>query len=237
MSIVDQSNWKFVFNNSSPISDALGTSKPPTELIFSTSIELVRHIADDDYDDYVRIQGHIDKRIKADSVARAWKKARTYLKDLKHFPRYRKSGYHLYHDAARARQHGRATPKQQDLVNGLEAEINASRIFVSPRQILFHGRADRNLTTCAPYPSFISTSLNPVVARNSAFRRAGVNLANGIPTVYILTLGCSLPALWGQTGKSVEWEILLPPLLTNVVKGQYAGRNFDIVEAEVLGRG
>ncbi len=237
VSIVDQSNWEFVFSNSSPISNALGTSKSPTVLAFSTSTELVRHMADDDQDDYVRIQGRIDKRIKADPVARAWKKARTYLTDLKHFPRYRKSEYHLYHDAARARRRGRATPKQQDLANGLEAEINASRVVVPPWQILFHGRADRNLTNLVPYPSFISTSLNPVVARMSAFRRAGVDRVNGKPTVYILTLGCSLPALWGQTGKSFEYELLLPPLLTSVIKNQYTGRNFDVVEAEVLRRG
>ncbi len=232
--IVDQSNWMFVFSNSSPISDALGTSKSPRVLAFNTSTELVRHMADDDQDDYVRIQGRIDERIKADPVARAWKKAQTRLKDLKHFPRYRKNESHLYHDAARARQHGRATPKQRDLANGLEAEINASRVVVPPRQILFHGRADRNLTNLVPFPSFISTSLNPVVARMSAFRRARVNRVNGKPTVYILTLGCSLPALWGQKGKSVEYELLLPPLLTSVVKSQYAGRNFDVVEAEVL---
>ncbi len=235
VSIVDQSNWKFVFPNSSPISDEPGTSRSPRALAFSTSAELIRHIADDDQDDYVWIQRCLDERIKADPVARARKKKRTRLKDLKHFPRYRKSEYHLYYDAARARQRGLATPKQQDLANGLEAEINASRVVVPPWQILFHGRADRNLTNLVPYPSFISTSLNPVVARMSAFRRAGV--VNGKPTVYILTLGCSLPALWGQTGKSFEYELLLPPLLTSVIKNQYTGRNFDVVEAEVLRRG
>ena len=237
MTIVDQLNWEFVFSNMTPITNKSGTFKPPRELKFSTSAELMCYLADDRQDDYIKIQQKINGRINADPVAIAWKNERTYLKDLKHFPQYRKRNYELYHQAARARQHDVATPKQQKLADGLEAEINASRVIVPIGQTLFHGRSDCDLTNLLPYPSFISTSLNPVVARNSALRRSGVNQVNGKPIVYILTLGCSLPALWGQTGNSCEYELLLPPLLTSVIKNQYVGQNFNVVEAEILCRG
>lgn len=234
VTIVNQLNWEFVSSNMTPVSSKSGTFKPPNVLKFSTSAELMSYLADDRQDDYIRIQQKVNGRINADYVAIAWKNERTYLKDLKHFPQYRKRSYELYHQAARARQHNVATPKQQKLADGVEAEINSSRVVVPVGQTLFHGRYDCDLTNLLPYPSFISTSLNPVVARNSALRRSGMNQVDVKPIVYILTLGCSLPALWGQTGNSLEYELLLPPLLTSVINNQYVGQNFNVIKAEIL---
>jgi hypothetical protein len=237
MSIVNQDNWSFLLRNSSPPMHVLGTAKPRRTLSFSTAADLVRYLADEDQDDYVTIQAEIEERIKGDTVFKAWRKIRTRLKDLKHFPKYRKNRYDHYHAAARACAVGNSTQEQKALAQGLEAEIDASRIVVPAGQIVFHGRANREITTVAPYPTFISTSLNPVVARNSAFRRAGSKNQNGQPVVYVLTLRCPLPALWGQTGRSFEYELLLPSQLTSVPTNEYQGCNFDVVEAAVVRRG
>ncbi|MBG6223436.1 MULTISPECIES: hypothetical protein [unclassified Janthinobacterium] len=48
----------------------------------------------------------------------------------------------------------------------------------------------------ARYPSFVYTSLDPVVAMNSALRRAGMKQVNGPPVVYMLTLRDPLNAIW-----------------------------------------
>src|SRR6185312_12924681 len=95
-------------------------------------------------------------------------------------------------------------------IAGLDAEIAASKIVLQPGQVLLHGRCDTDLVTKQPYPTYVSTTLNAVVACNSAFRRAGVDHVNGRPLVFVLTLRVPLPALWGQVGRSVEWELLLP---------------------------
>lgn len=235
VSIIDLSNWEFQ-PTWSQRDRILGKPRRPT-LAFSTSIDLLRYLSDDDQGNETWIQGCIDARIKADSIARAWKRMRTYLKDLDHFPKYRKSEYDRYHAAAQAQSRGVATSQELHLASGLEAEIDASKIMVPPGQVLFHGRADHDLSDLRPYPRFVSTSLNPIVARQSGFRRSGKDQVNGRPVVYVLALDCPLRALWGQTGASVEYELLLAPMLTIDVTDQYIGSAFDVVDAKVVKRG
>jgi hypothetical protein len=223
--VIDQSNWEFEFRNPA------GSSR---KLTFQTALDLVHYLAGEQDDDFIRMQGRIANRIKDNPVARQWKSKRNFLKDLKHFPRYRGKHYDLYHNAARGRHHGTASAGQLSLVNGLEAEINGSNIIVPGGQILFHGRANLDLTSLQPYPSFVSTSLCPIVARQSAIRRAGVNRANGLPVVYVLTLRSPMPALWGQAGNSSEYELLLRPGLTCTGRGRKSGVNFDVIEADVM---
>lgn len=222
--MIDQSNWEFEFG------DPAGSSR---KLTFQTALDLVHYLADEQDDDFTRMQGRIASRIKDNPVAHQWKAKRNFLKDLRHFPRYRGKHYDLYHDAARGRHHGTASAAQLSLANGLEAEINGSSIILPSGQILFHGRANLDLTNQQPYPSFVSTSLSPIVARQSAIRRAGVNQANGSPVVYVLTLRNSMPALWGQTGNSSEYELLLRPGLTCTARSRKSGVNFDVIEADI----
>lgn len=233
MSHIDQSNWTFSIGESPILPFGQGTDMQTKPLAFSTSVELLRYLADGDNAHLSSIQNQIKERIESDSIARDWAGNRTLLKDLVHFPKYRKNSFDNYHDAARARVQEQATPKQLTLANGLDAEIKASRIAVPPSQIVFHGRADRALTDMPTYPSFISTSLDPVVAHLSALRRAGLNQKNGRPTVYVLTLDCTLPALWGQIGRSHENELLLQAMLKCEFKTEYVGKNFDVIEATI----
>jgi hypothetical protein len=235
MSIIDQDNWNFTFTHDTPMEVALGTAMPDTMLSFPTATDLVHYLAHN-ISDHGPIQRMIGDRIKADPVARVWHNRRTRLGTLKHFPHYRKDKYDRYHAAARARALGNATSPEIALVQGLETEIDRSRIIVPVGQILFHGRANREITMVSPYPTFVSTSLEPVVAFNSALRRAGVNNEHGQPVVYILTLRCELPALWGHTNSSFEFEVLLPPLLTCVQTREYKSGSFDVVEADIITR-
>lgn len=235
MPCIDLSNWKFEHTRSR-MADVLGKPKlPPLE--FPTSIDLLHYLAGDNQANIPWIQGCIGHRINKDPTAQAWRRKRTPLNALHHFSRYRKNKFDEYHLAAEARCKGTATSKQLELANGLELEIDASKIMVPAGQMLFHGRADYDLSNCRPYPKFLSTSLNPIVARQSAFRRSGLHQVNGRPIVYVLTLDCCLPALWGQTGSSAEYELLLPPQLTVEIFKKHTGQPFDLVEAKVICRG
>jgi hypothetical protein len=201
--------------------------------IFASPFELVKYLSDEDQDHFIPMQSRIANSIDSHPATKAWKQARTLLKDLVHFQRYRRKDFDLYHTAARAVQANNATAEQQTCAKGLIAEIEASRVCVPVGQTLFHGRANRELSNQQHYPAFISTSLNPVVARQSAFRRAGKNLKNGRPVVYVLSTRCTLPALWGGSQNSAEYELLFRPMLTCSEVACHQGRKFDVVDAEI----
>jgi hypothetical protein len=224
--LVDMNNWEFVFKSYSPVK-----TEPDRRLSFPTAFDLAKHLADDDQDAFTVIHSKIEKRLDLDPVVRNWSKDRSLLKNLEHFPRYRRKHYDTYHAAARALAAGTAAPTQESLVRGLQSEIDASRTIARAGQVLFHGRADQELTNGRCYPSFISTSLNLVVARNSAFRRAS---KGGSPTLYIITLQSDMPTLWGQAGKSCEYEVLLPRGLKCERSRVYKGSNFEVVEANAF---
>lgn len=231
--LVNQDNWKFARLTSSPLQVERGVNDLPQSLSFATSAELVRYLADDEEQDYGWLQSRVQERLAGDPAARNWRKARTLLKHLTHFPRYRKNEFDLYHRAARNCARKNASREEMEMVEGLDAEIDESRNVLEVNQVLFHGRADCEITSLSPYPTYVSTSLDPVVACNSALRRGGIDRVCGQPTVYILTLGCHLPSLWGHVGRSHEYELLLPRLLTTILTDKYYGRNLRVVEARI----
>lgn len=230
--IVNQRNWRFEIDRTEVLDKAIGKERKVDTLEFPTAIELVDFIVEDDGEDRPIIQRKIEDRIDGDQCVRQWKKNRTLMRDLKHFPQYRNRKYDLYHAAARASSKGTATRKQHELTNGLTSEINASQIKVNCGQILFHGRADDLVTSLEIYPTFISTSLDPVVAHQSAVRRAQEHLT---PIIYILTSRISLPVIWGQTPSSFEYEVLLPRNLSCLKKSEKSIGKFKIIEADIVG--
>ena len=233
MSIVNLSDWRFEFSNSSIVDEAQGITRSPTILSFPTSADLVEYLANEKKDDYCRIHSVIQERLDFDPVVAEWKRTRSLLKNLDHFPNYRRSKSKQYHRAAVARHQGLATQHQLDLVAGLEKEIKESRTKILPGQILFHGSCNASLISGNTYPTFVSASLHAVVARYHAYSSAGANFRNGTPTVYVLTMCVMSSALWGHAGKSNEYELLLPTSLTCRQTKQYSGANFDVIEAEV----
>ena len=234
MTLVDVDSWRFEFRHDSQVDVALGTARAPEIFQFASASALAKFLSNDATDDFIRIHGAIDDQLKAKEEVKALKRDRTLLRSLHHFPKYRRRKYDDYHRAARAISTNSASPEQHTMATGLDAEISGSPIVLEPGQVLFHGRCDDQLVTQQPYPSFISTTLNPVVARNSAFRRTGANNANGRPVVFVLTLGISLNALWGHVGRSAEWELLLPRNIKWRQTGRSTGIKFDVVQAEAF---
>jgi hypothetical protein len=232
MPIIDLNNWYFKLGGGHSVLVAHGLASPPSILKFPTAIELLKYLANDGIWQ-ADIQNSINRRLKADPEAKSWHRQRDFLKNLLHFPRYKRRDYDTYHDAARKLACGTSTAQQTSMVNGLNSEIAASKVIVPQGQILFHGRADHALTATACYSTFISTSLDPVVAICSAQRRAGVGAKRTFPTVYMLTTQDPLPAIWGNGGKPYEWEVLLQTNLSCGLSTIHHGSRFNVIEATI----
>ena len=232
MRIIDMNRWCFELGGGHPLLVAQGHAPAPTILQFPTALDVLKYLANDGTWQS-EIQSGIDRRLKADSEVKSWHRQRDSLMHLCHFRKYKGKHYDVYHDAARGVVNETATVKQTLMANGLNHEISASKMVVPQGQLLFHGRADQALTATPIYPTFISTSLDPVVAICSALRRSGVRAANGNPLVYVLTVRHPLRAIWGNGGKPHEWEVLLQSGLKCQSPTVHQGSRFDVIEATV----
>jgi hypothetical protein len=228
--LVDLSPWRFAYQAS--LAQTLrGQTIPDTVFDFPSVSELLKFLTTDKEDNHGRFQSLISDKLTALAEAKAWKRLRKPLSKTRHFARYRKSHYERYHTAGRNVSAGTATEKEQILANALQAEVAGSTIITPVGQVLFHGRANRFGVN--PYPAFLSTSFDPIVARNSAFRRAA---QGGRPVVYVLTVTAAIPGLWGQVGRSCEYEIMVGRLRTITVTQVISlsrSAQFDVVEANL----
>lgn len=231
MQSVDLTHWRFSFGGD-PRFRGTPLEEPPKIFEFPTAIELLRYLADDDSQQGA-FQSCVRERLRVDPVARGWHRLRTRIGGSTHFKSYRRNPNYLrYHDAAVAVSAGHATAAQKDLVLGLDREITASRVVVPAGQMLFHGRGDRELDELAPYPSFVSTSLDPTVSIYHAIKRQQQR-TGARATLYALTLESPLPAMWGNGGSLEEWELLLQSRLTCTASQEHALGRFDIIEASI----
>jgi hypothetical protein len=233
MPAADLSNWRFLVGGNLP--QLAGTAHYPAPQIveIGTPIELLLHLAVDGEHDS-SFQSQIRERLKHDPAAQRWHRQRTKLGSTKHFKIYRKnSHYERYHAAAVAVAAGNATSEQQDWVRRLDDEIGASKVIIPEGQVLFHGRGDMKLHTSSPYPSFVSTSLDPVVCIYHAIKRKLQKGADAKAVIYALTLREPLAAMWGNGGSLKEWELLLRTRLSCAAAATYPGRRFDVIEATI----
>ena len=236
---VELSSWRFEYQRDTPIYRALRdynpSLAPESELFeFPNADTLLRHLDGPGDSDRSRFQLSIGNRLKKDPNVVTIMAARTPLKNLKHFRAYRGSDYEKYHNAARHIACGTGSEQHRKLTDGFDVEIANSKIVLEPGQILFHGRNNDLLVTEHPYPSYVSTTLDPIVALNSAYRRAGNVGVNGRPIVFVLETHVSLRALWGHVGRSVEWELLLPRCIHWAETTRWSGNTFDIVHAAAV---
>jgi len=218
----------------SPQALAINPSAQPRRMQFGSALDLLRHLAVKT-DDRSFVQ-----RLGQDSLQRnpsflSWKALRTPLRAALHFRRYRQASFDNYHEASRALALGKATPEQECLARGLAGEISGSHVKIPRGQTLFHGRADDLIGGGVRLRSFLSTSLCPVVAINSAVRRA--HQTKQRPRVHIISCTAEIPALWGHTNKSAELELLVSAgaLFGNVAVHTQRNWTFDIAEAELAG--
>lgn len=137
MALVDLSTWQFSLGGGHPAFKGTPHYAEPERLTFAESLDLLLHLAADRTRE-PEIQNQIRRRLKEDPVAKQWHKQRTKLKSQPHFNLYRKTPhYESYHEAARATVRGTHTPKQHIMVDGLNAEIDASNTVVPVGQIVF----------------------------------------------------------------------------------------------------
>lgn len=229
---MDLTNWRFEVGGS--ISAFKGTPlyRAPTLLEFATPIELLQYLADHDDTHDSAIQRQIQHRLKGDAVALLLHRQRSHLRLLPHFRKYRQTDhYERYHAAADAVLHGHASSKQMTMVQGLDNEIASSAVVVPAGQMLFHGRGDPALHDSSPYPTFVSTSLDPIVCAWHAVKRKIQGGSKAKALIYALTLNEPLPAIWGNGGRLKEWELLLPRNLTCIAAAIHRRQRFDVIEA------
>ncbi|MCO5160078.1 MAG: hypothetical protein M9939_03010 [Mesorhizobium sp.] len=236
---VDVSSWHFEYQHDTPFHRAFRDYDPspapePESFDFPNADALLRHLDGPGDDDRSRFKNSIDERLRRDPDVAIVMAARTPLKELKHFRAYRGNHYDKYHNAARRISCGNGSEKDQRLIDGLDAEISKSKILLAPGQILFHGRSNDLLVTEHPYPSYVSATLDPIVALNSAYRRAGTNGVNGRLIVFVLETRVPLRALWGHVGQSAEWELLLPRGIDWAETTRWSGNAFDVVHAAAV---
>lgn len=236
---VDVSSWNFEYQRNTPVDRALRDLEPlqapkPETFSFPNVDALLCHLDGPGDADRARFQRSIDDRLMADPGVATIKAARTPLKALKHFRAYRGSQYDKYHDAARRIARGGGTEKDRKCTDEFDTEIASSKILLDPGQVLFHGRSNDLLVNENPYPSYVSTTLNPIVALNSAYRRAGNGNINGRPIIFVLEMCVPLHALWGHVGQSAEWELLLPRRIGWTATTRWSGKTFDVVHATAI---
>lgn len=226
-------NWRFEFGGGPAVLKGTPHYQEPDILCLPFHVDLLRYLSNNDQQD-VAIQSQVQMRLGDDATAQLWHGQRNVIGSLPHFGRYRKSGdCDLFHAAAKAVAIGTATSEQSLMVQGLDQEITESAVILPAGQILFHGRGDQGLTASSSYPSFISTSLDPVVCVYHANKRKNQLVGISQPIIYALTLRDDLPAIWGNGGALNEWELLLESKLKCELATISPGRRFDVIEATI----
>lgn len=227
--VLDLSSWTFNFGGTGRTS--LG---PIMARNFPAALDLLCWLGSNG-DLEATVQAQIQKRIRSDPNWKLWRKQRTLFRDAPYFQSYRGPSYDEFHAAARSVVTGSSAPPtaaQLGMYRGLMKEIASSAVVLPTGQLLFHGRADRDLDSVPRYPAFLSTSVDPVVALYHARKRAFNSPRRQL--VYHLTLRTSRAAFFGQAGRLREYELLLPAGLTVATRALHNAGDFDIVEADVL---
>jgi hypothetical protein len=226
--------WNFSFSTTTLIERMQGIIRPDMQLGFNTSEEFLKYLASTPEEQQPRgFHVQVDEMLSEDPFVKSLNKNRN-LSALKYFKRYRGIEHSKFHLAAFALGSEYVTEKQKNLVQGLDGEINSSKIVLPKGLVVFHGCQDSVLCDQPFCPTYISTTLHPVVAKNSAIRRARQLDPNGTPSVFILVLKKELPAIWGYTPRNkIEFELLLPRNLKICKTSNYEGENFELVFAEI----
>jgi hypothetical protein len=216
MTTVDMTNWTLSPRHSPP-------------QLFTSAVDVLRYLASNGAE-RPTFHNQIRSILNQDAVAKSWHRQRTFLYQMKYFRSYRRTREcKKFLLAARNLAAGTASLKQQQQVNGLNAEISGSNVVVPGGQLLFHGRGDCDLSHIRPFPSFLSTTLDPTVGIWHAIK--GPLYPNRRPTVYALTLSRLICAIWGNGGAIKEWELLFGTSLSCTVNMIHNQAQFDVIEA------
>jgi hypothetical protein len=231
--VIDLTDWVLTFGIPDPMLEHTNSKKTPKSYEYETGKDILIGTATIDSADRAPIQSNIQKRLKSDSSLSSWLSSRRPLSEAPLFADYQASDYDKFHSAARSLMNGDGLNDTNQIATELNLEIVNSGIIIPLGQTLFHGRCDAEPSNGRPYPAFVSTTIDPIVAYNSALRRAD---GEGTQTVYIFQTSCEISALLCHDDESFEFEILLPPGLildvTSVTKSVH--QDLTIIEADII---
>jgi hypothetical protein len=228
------SPWEFRFNTTKLIEELNGTTRPDLILEFKNRTKFFEYLATTPFEEQPRgIHDNVDKLLLNGTAVKFFNKKRSNLTGLKYFRKYRGYDHSKFHLAALAADLNLKPIRKNNIILGLDLEIQSSKILLPKGFVVFHGCENEILSREEICSTYISTTLHPIVAMNSAIRRCGSDPKVNNRTVYILTFKNETLALWGHTRRSAEFELLLPRKL-RVSKSQiYHGLNFDIIHADI----
>ncbi len=176
----------------------------------------------------------IDRHLRSHATSIEWRRSRPALKDTPHFSRYRSQGHRLRYDVAvRALGHGVGSAVEYERVTALSAEIAKSPLVLRSGQVLLSGEVDATSLAFARYNPFLWATVHPISAAISAETVLVPKVNQAKPTVYVLRLERSLPALLGRRGPYRDWDVLLPRRLRISVTSTHEGRRFNVREGSL----
>ncbi len=207
---------------------------------YQSEWELLTSLAGSQLEERGQFQRIIARALDHDPICKSWFKERAPRKSQPHFLKYQQSEYETYHEAAGRVLGGRPDTDDTDHArfNGLIAEIQASGVVTACGAIVFHGRVRKGSICSTAQHGFLSTSLDPVVAINSAFRRGfDAKICDQDPSlqkqILMIELAHDMPAIWGQYTQSHEYELLFAPPLDMTIITSKTVDDFELLHVEM----
>lgn len=206
----------------------------PGQVIPPGMTDWLLRVADEAHEERTGWGQVIDRHLRSHATVSEWTRSRPALKDTPHFSRYRSQRHRLRYDVAvRALGHGVGTAVEYERVTALSSEIANSPLVLRSGQVLLSGEVDTTGLAFARYNPFLWTTVHPISAANSAATVLGPTVYRAKPTVYVLRLERSLPALLGRGGPYGDWDVLLPRRLKILVTSTHEGRRFNVREGSL----
>lgn len=205
--------------------------KAPGQAMPPNAIEWLLQVANQSPAERARWGQAIDRQLRSHPTIVGWMRSRRALRDTPHFARYRGHRDHCRYDrAVSALGRGAATAGEYELVTALSSEIATSPLILRPGQVLLCGEIAAAGLAFARYNPFLWTTLHPISAARSAEAKPVPGAERGKPTVYVLSLERSLPALLGRADPRGDWDMLLPRRLRISVTSTHEGHRYDVRE-------
>lgn len=177
----------------------------------------------------------MDAYLRTHPTTAGWRDNRLRLRDTPHFAKYRTKQHDArYEGAVHALSAGTATADDLELARALGGEIAASPLIIRSGQVLLTGEIDEDRLLLSRHASFRWATIHPVSAVESAESEKKGEGYRSLPTVHVLHLEQSLPALLGRARPRGKWDLLLPRRLRLTFTATHNPPGLNIREA-ILG--
>lgn len=181
-----------------------------------------------------RLSTIMDAYLLSHPTTSGWRDIRARLAETPRFAKYRKDRFaSRYERAVHALGAGRASASELELVRSLGAEIAGSPLILKSGQVVLSGDINETVLRHGRHETYLWATLHPVSAAESAEAQTRGTGAR-FPTVHVLRLDQSLPALLGRARPQGSWDLLLPRRLQLTVTETRTHSALNVREA-VLG--